>query len=346
MFMVNPIFAAVAWLLIIMAYLVQVKRGLQAPWGDVRAGMFMAMAEWSARQSEKMRSHPKTWKPNIMVPVEDPLTWKHRMGFLRDIVFPSGTLRLFSVRIAEESVNSIIRTLSNKIFRKGPELKIDSKEHKAKESQLAALAEPLQSEDLLVTTSLIECRHFLEGISITAQVMRSMYFPPNIMFLSMSHDRSKDTRLEDMIAVAVREKMGIAVYSQHAKNALGNKDTLNVWLRRSSPNKDLAILMSIQLNRNWHGQLRFITAVANEDDAAHAKAAQERLFDRARLPVTTEAIVLVGNFKEVLPTAPFADLNIFGISNELDGDTMHTLSSAVNTSCLFVKDSGGESMVV
>ena len=214
------------------------------------------------------------------------------------------------------------------------------------ELQLAELAEPLREEDLLVTTSLIECRHFLEGISIISQVMRSMYFPPNIMFLSMSHDRSKDSRLEDMIAVAVREKMGIVVYSQHAKNALGEKKTLNVWLRRSSPNKDLAILMAIQLNRNWNGKLRFITAVTNEEDTQRAQAAQERLFDRARLPISTKAIILVGNFKDVLESAPIADLNIFGISNELDGDTMHTLATAVKTSCLFIKDSGSESMVV
>ncbi len=82
-----------------------------------------------------------------------------------------------------------------------------------------------------------------------SQALRSMFFPSNIMFFSMSTDRSKDARLEDMIAIAVREKMGIAVYSQHPKN-------------------------------------------------------------------------------------------------ELDGDTMHTLTASVNTSCLFVKDSGDESMVV
>lgn len=346
MFMVNPIFASVAWLLIIVAYLVQVKRGLQAPWGDVRAGMFMAMAEWSARQSEKMKSHPKTWKPNIMVPVEDPIVWKQRMGFLRDIVFPAGTLRLFSVKIREESMNTIIRSFSNRLFRKGPEVKQDSVEHDAQEKQLMELAEPLKAEDLLVTSSLIECRHFLEGISITAQVMRSMYFPPNIMFLSMSEDRTKDARLEDMIAVAVREKMGIAVFAQHPKNALGDKNTLNIWLRRSSPNKDLAILMAIQLHRNWRGQLRFITVVKDEIDGEKARAAQERLFDRARLPVATEAVILIGEFKAMIPSAPDADLNIFGISNELDGDTMHNLATAANTSCLFVKDSGDESMVV
>jgi len=345
MFMVNPIFAGVAWLMILIAYLVQVKRGLQAPWGDVRSAMFMAMAEWSARQSEKLRSHPKTWKPNIMVPVEDPENWKPRMAFLRDIVFPAGTLRLFSVKIAEESINTMIRALSNRLFRKGPEVKTDSEEHSNKELQLVELGAPLKDEDLLVTTSLIECRHFLEGISITAQVMRSMYFPPNIMFLSMSRDRSKDARLEDMIAIAVREKMGIAVLSQHHKNALGDKQTLNVWLRRSSPNKDLAILMAIQLNRNWQGKLRFITVIDDEADIGKTRRTQERLFDRARLPLGTESVILVGNFKEVLSSAPLADLNIFGISNELDGDTMHTLAETVNTSCLFVKDSGDESMV-
>jgi hypothetical protein len=162
----------------------------------------------------------------------------------------------------------------------------------------------------------------------------------------MSDDRSKDARLEDMIAVAVRESMGIAIYSQHPKNALGNRETINIWLRRSSPNKDLAILMAIQLNRNWNGQLRFVTVVDSEDDGELAKAAQERLFDRARLPGSTEAVVLVGNFKGVLSAAPHADLKYSEFPNELDGNSMHTLAEAVNTSCLFVKDSGVESMVV
>jgi hypothetical protein len=57
-------------------------------------------------------------------------------------------------------------------------------------------------------------------------------------------------------------------------------------------------------------------------------------------------VILVGEFHAVLSESPQADLNIFGISNKLDGDTMHDLASAVDTSCLFVKDSGVESMVV
>ena len=346
MFMVNPGFAIVAWLLIFMAYFVQVKRGLQAPWGDVREGVFMAMAEWSARQTEKLRSHPKSWKPNILVPIENPELWTHRMGLLHDIIFPSGTLRLFTVKIVDESVNAMLRSFSQRLFHKGPAVKQYSEAHDLKQKQLTTLVAPLKADDLLVTTSVIECRHFLEGISITSQVMRSMYFPPNVMFFTMSTDRSKDARLEDMIAIAVRDSMGIMVYAQHEQKSLDSKTTLNVWLRRSSPNKDLAILMAIQLNRNWNGQLRFITVVVNKTEADHARQAQERLIDRARLPASTETVILLGNFKDILNRAPAAELNIFGISNELDGDTMHDLATSVNTACLFVKDSGSESMVV
>jgi len=346
MFLINPVFALVAWSLIVLAYLVQVKRGLQAPWGDVRVGMFVAMAEWAARQSQKLRSHPKTWKPNIMVPVEDPLNWKERMTFLRDLIFPAGTLRLFSVHVSAESVNEIIRNFSHRLFNRGPIVQRHSEEQKVLEAQLTELAAPIQEEDLLIISSVIECRHFLEGISIIAQVTRRTYFPPNILFLSMSHDRSKDARLEDMIAIAVREKMGIAVYSEHPEKSLRNRKTLNVWLRRSSPNKDLAILMAIQLNRNWQGQLRFITVLADPQDSERTRRVQERLIDRARLPIDTETVILIGEFKSVLESSPEADLNIFGISNELDGDIMHDLAGKVDTSCLFVKDSGDESMVV
>jgi len=346
MFLVNPMFAAVAWSLIIIAYIIQVKRNLQAPWGDVRSGMFIAMAEWAARQSERLKTHPKSWKPNIMVPVEDPLNWKIRMLFLRDLVFPSGTIRLFSVNISEEDVTSKIRSISTRLFNRGPVVKVHSDESEILENQLNDLTEQMKAEDLLITTSVIECRNFLEGISIISQVMRRTYFPPNIIFLSMSHDRSKDSRLEDMIAIAVREKMGIAVYSTHPKDGLGEKTTLNVWLRRSSPNKDLAILMALQLYRNWNGKLRFITVVDSEDDTERATGVQERLIDRARLPLSTELVILTGEFRSVLSISPQADLNIFGISNELDGDTMHNIASSVNSSCLFVKDSGDESMVV
>jgi hypothetical protein len=51
-----------------------------------------------------------------------------------------------------------------------------------------------------------------------------------------------------------------------------------------------------------------------------------------------------GDFKDVLTNAPYADLNIFGFPREAGWDSMvDEIVCLVNTSCLFIKDSGEES---
>jgi len=352
MFLIDPVFAAVAWLLILAFYGLQVKRGLRTPWGDVRIGIMSAIAEWGARKVAQMPKHPKTWKPNLMIPVEDPANWPQLMSFLRDIVFPSGTLRVFSVRIFGEGVQVAIRGLATQLFGKHYKEKEEERSQEAEaqteklETQLDDLLQPVREDGILVTSNVIECNNFLEGMSIITQVMQGMHFPPNMIFLTMSAEGSKDNRLEEMITIAIRQHLGIVVLSLHPKNALGNRTVINVWLRRSSPNKDLAVLIALQLNRNWDGQLRFISVADDEENQHKSQLVLRRLIDRTRMPARTEGLVLVGEFQGMLENAPLADLNVFGISNDLDADVMHGLVDKVNTSCLFVKDGGEESMLV
>lgn len=347
MFMINPAFAGAAWVLILIFYIVQVKRGLRAPWGDVRSGLFSAISEWAARTSASMPKHAKTWKPSIMIPVEDPANWTHLMKFIRDIVFPSGTLRLFSVKIFEDGVQNVIEDIVKKLFRdKTPDTQ---KRHERivdeLEQRLDALVSPAKDEGIFATATVVECHHFLEGISIITQVMRGMYFPPNIIFLTMSADPSKDPRLEQMIAIGIREALGLCVLSLHPKNAFGKEEHVNVWLRRASPNKNLSILTALQLHKNWNGSLRLITVVKDAPEQINAHHILTRLADRARLPANTDLVILTGDFFETIAQVPYADLNIFGVSENLDCESLRNLAKHVNTSCLFVKDSGEESIL-
>ena len=90
MFLINPIFAAAAIVIIPLIYGIQVKRDLRAPWGDVRSALFDSIAQWAVKTSARMPRHAKSWKPDIMIPVEDPAYWSSLMAFVRDIVFPRG----------------------------------------------------------------------------------------------------------------------------------------------------------------------------------------------------------------------------------------------------------------
>jgi len=347
MFLINPVFASIAIILILMFYVVQVKRGLRAPWGDVRSGLFNAIAEWGAKTSARMPRHAKTWKPNLMIPIEDPKSWGHLMEFIGDVVFPKGTLRLFSIKIVEQGVQNKISDLAVRLFKREISYQPSQIEQSVDdlEKELSELSNPIKEKGIFTANTVIECQHFIEGISIITQIMRGMFFPPNIIFLTMSTDPQKDKRLEEIIAIAIREKLGICVLLHHPKGAFGKNKEINVWLRFGSPNKDLAILTALQLQRNWNGHIRLLTAVKSKDEKRKATIILNRIAEWARIPSKSEISVIIGDFKEILQKAPPADLNVFGVSDDFNCNSMRELSTLSEISCIFVKDSGEESIL-
>ena len=346
MFLINPEFAAVAIVFILAVYGIQIKRRLTVRWGDVRSGLFNAIAEWAAKISIRMPQHAKSWKPNLMIPIEEPRNWTHLMEFIKDIVSPSGNLRLFTVKVIEKGMEQRIHQMVSVVFRKDGTMKGIRNGQTADEleERLDELAMPVKAEGIFVAAMVIESRNFLEGISIITQVFKGMFFPPNIVFLTMSSDPSKDKRLEEMITISIRERLGIVTLALHPKAAFGKKEKVNIWLRLQSPNIDLALLMALQLERNWGSDLRVLSVADKEEDRDRAESTLRKIADRARMPVETEILVLVGKFEETILKAPRADLNIFGISNDPDCGGMHKIVKLTDTSCLFVKDSGEESI--
>jgi len=346
MFLINPVFAAVAIVVIPFIYMVQVKRGLRTPWGDVRSALFNAIAEWAAKTSARMPQHAKSWKPHLMIPVETPAYWTSLITFIRDVIFPGGTLRVFSVQIIKEGVeNKISEMVDFLLGRKDVSAPTDN-HYTAEEleEQLNQLVAPIRDEGIFTAATVIESHNFLEGISVITQVMKGMFFPPNIMFLTISDEKSKTERLEKMIAIAIREKLGIIMLRHHAKVGFGKKEKVNVWLRDGSPNQDLAIITALQLERNWGSTIRLLTIVESQDGQYKTQLKFRKIAELTRMPKETEISVLVGTFKEALSKAPPSDLNIFGFPKEIGWDTMvGELADLTNTSCLFVKDSGEES---
>ncbi|MBL7075156.1 Na-K-Cl cotransporter [candidate division KSB1 bacterium] len=345
MFLINPIFAGVAIVIIILIYMFQVKKGLTAPWGDVRGGLFNAIAEWAAKMAARMPQYAKSWKPNLVVPVEDPRVWGHLMRFIRDIVFPKGNLRVFTVRVLESGVHQKISRLVKRLSSKEVEeqTKVGEETPLELEQYLEELVSPIRKEGIFTAATVIESDDFLKGINVVAQVLKRMFFPPNVIFLTMSEDPDKDSRLEKLVAISVREKLGTIILWLHPKSAFGREEIINLWLREGSPNRNLAILTALQLEKNWNGTIRLIRVIDSEEDRQRAVFGLQRIVERARMPAHTELSVHLGDFREVLTKAPLADLNIFGMGEALDCGYLREIAQLIQSSCLFVRDSGAES---
>ncbi|MEW5821831.1 MAG: amino acid permease [Cyanobacteriota bacterium] len=325
MFLINSLFAGIAIIIIGIVYFIQLKRGLSAPWGDIRGAIFNMIAEEAAKTAAKMPQTAKGWKPNLLVPIENPRASTSIISFLKDIVFPKGTIRLFSVKVTNGN-------------------SYENAEQKTKEQlldELNELASTARKDGIFTSTSVIEGNHFLEVINIITQVTRGMYFSPNIIFLTMSSDRSKSSILEQMIQISIKQKLGIIILGLHPKTSFGRKEIVNLWLRDKSPNQNLAVLMAVELQQQW-GQVRLLRVTNSEENINKELNDLKRIVEEDRMPARTELTVLVGSFEEAMSKAPLADLNIFGMSDQMTIDNLYHIADKIDTSCLFAMDSGTE----
>lgn len=338
MFLINPIFSVVALVTIVVIYIWLARKGLEAESGDIRGGLFLAMAEQASRVANKFPRHQVTWKPDLLVPIEDPEVWGGPLSFIRNITYPSGSIFAFTIteeaRVAE------------------------------RETELNDLLLPLK-DHILVNSAVIEDEEFFHGARSVIQTLRGGAFRPNTLFLMVGNNNSsgpqaafpdeqnrelgvpivKDDMVSQLAALTLKNDMGVVILRQHPLMAFGMQQDINLWLRDKSPNWHLAMLITLQLQSNWEGKINLVTVAQDESEKKRLYDFLEYLSDHARLPVVTEFNVLTGSFKEALAVAPRADINIFGLSpkERIPMKFIRGVSDSVKSSCIFVIDSGRES---
>jgi hypothetical protein len=316
MVLINPIFSILAIIVIIVLYIWLGRQGLQTKGGDIRGGMFLVIAEKASRIAAKFPRHQVTWKPDLLLPIDDPKVWSGSLHFIRNITYPSGSIFAFTVK---------------------------EKSEEETESGLRELISPLDKQGILVSSTVIEDNNFVHGTRLVIQTLKGGSFRPNTLFLTLGTDKKNDEIINQIVLQATKYDIGSIILRQHPRLAFGMQKDVNFWIRDKSPNWHLGMLIALQLQLNWEGQLNLITATTNEDDKRRLSGFLERLSDKARLPSETEYHVLVGDFTNNLISAPSADINIFGLADELPFAFMRNAPELTKSSCLFIKDSGQES---
>lgn len=319
MMLISPVFSVLAIITIIGLYIWLSKRGLKSDWGDIRGGMFLVLAEVASRIAARFPRHQIAWKPDLLIPIENPQASVGSLLFIRSITYPSGSIYAFT--ITDEDTEIVKKDLDEAIL-------------------------PLKSESLMVTSTVLEDTTFLHGAKLVIQTLQGGALRPNTLFLNLSSDNEKDNTIMELIHYASSSKLGTLILRQHKRTAFGLQKDINLWLRDKSPNWHLAILITLQLQLNWGGKINLVTVANEKSDADRLLKFLNNISDQTRLPSMTEFKVLIGNFNEVKTEAPRADINIFGLGGIINFDYMRKISDELNSSCLFVRDSGQESAVV
>lgn len=319
MFLINPIFSLFAISIIIGLYIWLGRQGLKADWGDIRGGMFLVMAERASKLASRFPRHQISWKPDLLLPVDDPKIWSASLLFIRNITYPSGTVFAFTV----------------------------TKENYEKtEKALSELLQPIKNQNILVNSTVIEDNTFLHGAKLVIQTLNAGAIRPNTLFLTIGKSYKKDNTIRELLDHASKFNMGSIILRRHEDLGFGMQKDVNLWLRDRSPNWHLAMLIALQLIQNWDGKLRLVTSTTNIAEKRRLYNFLQNMSDQARLPSMTELHVLIGGFEENLVQAPKADINIFGMPDKPDFNFMRQSADRIKSSCLYVKDSGSENALV
>jgi len=334
MFLINPLFSIIAIAVTIFIYLFLLRRESPKKWPDVRRGLFIFIAERAVKIASGLPYHPKIWKPNLLVPVEKPDDWSAIMEAIRSICYPRGRIEFLTI------VQKLKDDKENFDTEKTLELK------RRVTGDLVFLGKPLEEDGMFVSNSVIDSGSFLDGMDIAMQTLKSSVLPPNVLFIKLGLDPQRDYVVKGLMERAEPYDFGIMLFRYHPKIGLGNKSLINLWVRSGSPNIDLAVLVALQLEKNWEANLRLLQVVSNENERQEAEIYLSKLKKIMRLPKNTEILVFVGNFEEIASAAPSADINIFGMPGNREVSLIRKISDKVNTSVLFLRDSKQESAIV
>lgn len=329
MFIINPSVSLISIAIVLMVYWYLSRQNLETPFEDVRSGLFVSFAEWAAKHTWGMKKmQQRAWKANLMVPVRDVNGLKGTFEFLRNITNPKGSIKLLGIEPFTE--NSIL------------------------EEQLENISASFRNKGVFSSSTVIHTNEFANGINYGSQALQGAFFRPNIMFLNLQDHDDYDNELKPVMKESIRLEIGILLFNLHTTALLGQRNTINVWISNRKGNwqldgwdignLDLSILVAYKLKMNWKANIRLITIVDDPNEKEIALNFLNSLINLARLPETLTE-VYVGQFKEFVVQAPSADLNIFGMQDTLPYDFIKNMSSKTNSSCLFVRDSGHESIL-
>ena len=328
MFIINPTFSLIAVILVFIFYAILLKQQLKSPFGDVRSGLFIAIAEWAARHINEMPiAQERSWKPKLFVPVKTLTELRGFFQFLADITSPSGSL--FLVGISDEKEGASFR------------------------EKMPEIVQVFRDKGVYTRYATVVDTDFNHGLHATIQALRGVVFRPNVLFIGLPPESNpeREEAYTNIINRARELQMGIMLLAIHPEARLARRYSINVWMRDQGPewrlkmhlgNLDMALLSSYILRRTWKGKVKLLTVVADEEQATMAEMYLQNLIDMARLPHTTPE-VKIGNFNTHIAETT-ADMQIFGFPDDVDLNFIHGIVEKTRCSCLFVRDSGEENV--
>ena len=335
MFIINPIVSLISLAIVVAFYAVLLNKVLIRTRGDVRSGMFTAIANWATKISNDLspQKEARAWQPELLVPVESPKEIKGAYRLLYALTFPKGSIKVLGMLLGGEEERLRV--------------------------YLPELMDSFHKANISSSYTLVDGEDFGKTVSISMQALATAFFKPNTIFLKLDE---KKHGLQDKYLPIIREtkkrNWGLVLLAAFESVGLGIEKTINVWLdvvpddwrdKLDLGNNDLAILTSLIIQKNWKARLNIIKTIRQESPLKDEEILEEmeQIKILARMPKDTQVFV-VRRAPDMWSKAPLADLNILELPDKEDLDLyrLQEIPNKLRTACLFTLDSNSENALV
>jgi amino acid transporter len=319
MMIVSPIFGIIAVIMVIALHGYLIRKHLRAPFGDVRSGLFIALAEWAAKRVHTFTGpRDKSWKANLLVPIEDAGQIEKRYDLLRDIAYPKGFVRLLGLA----------------------EGKRESELH----DTLPRAAERFVADGVFSTWTVVEAATFSENLAAGLEALGSAFFRSSAVVLDYPCNEQRIAGTQHIIRDAQRCQLGVLLLVGMDAEGLPQKGPVNVVFERPHVGwkisldlgqADLALLIGYKLKRNWQTDLTLTAALDGTDDATQALDYLKAAAELARIP---NARLMTTSTE----TTTAAAITLFSMTAESNLTTLREQAQATGMPCIFAMDGGNE----
>lgn len=298
MVLINWLATLIALVTVLALYVWLERRGLKAAWGDVRQGLWMAVARAGLL---KLRVEPdaKNWRPHMLVLTGAPTKRWHLVEFASVLTHNRAILSIATILNGEQSSTERRQSLEESI-----------REYLAQRG-IQAFLKVMSAPDVFTGTE-----RLIDAYGLGA-------FTPNTVVLGHSerdHFQADFTRL---ICHIYEEKRNLFIVRPNAQKNFGNKKIIDVWWGGLKGNGGLMMTVAYLLSSSlsWQGSVvRVKMIVANDAAAKEVENNLNELISRFRVRAIAEIIVAHGaSFESLLKSSSAnADLVLLGMKEPDD----------------------------
>jgi hypothetical protein len=294
MFLINAAATVVAALVILAIFVWLERRELEAAWGDVRRGLWMAMVRAGLfRMTEG--EDTKNWRPHVLVLSGAPSRRWHLIDLATSLTHSRGLITVSSV------------------------LPAGSRDAAQQEKLEATIHEYLARQGVQAMVRLTTAADVFLGAERLVETYGLGPLVPNTVILGASMEEETRERYCGMLQSFHEARRNILILRADNEHGFGSRERIDVWWGGLQRNGGLMMILAylLRISARWAGsEIHLKLVVQNEHAAQAAQVNLEARVSGLRIGARPHVIVSDGRpFEEILvESSADADLVFLGIA--------------------------------